>query len=314
MDGAGGSRWVRRWCWGLLILAAGFLLARSAARWFWGFDNLTALLVPAGCGLALLFLLSLLSRDRLVIGLAVAVLMWGWYPVFAGGLRRAEPAGAELRILAMNVKTANRDFARACDAIARSGADVVVVMEVDEDWERALDGLEERFPYRICEPRFDNFGIALLSRTPLIEAATLEPGHCTPMIRAVIESDGRAVTVLGVHPLPPMGAELFHARNVQLSKIAALARKEGNPVVVAGDLNVAPWSPYFRWLLEDGGLRDTRSMWDLWGSYPTQWPVGRARIDHVLISAQLGVADSGVGEDIGSDHLPVWATVGFRRQ
>ena len=304
-------KWV---CWGLLLLAGGFLFARGCARWNVVCDNLTAFVVPMGCGLVVVFGLALLSRDRLAILLAAVVLARGWYPVIAGGLRRAPSAEADLRVLAMNVKTANRDFERACEFIAGSEADVVVVTEVDEDWERALRGLEERYPNQVCEPRFDNFGIAILSRMPLKEAEVLEPSQCTPMIRAVIECGGRPITLFGVHPLPPMGEALFHSRNVQLLKISELARKEHNPVIVAGDLNVAPWSPYFRWLLEDGGLLETRRALDWTGSYPTRWPIGRARIDHILVSAQLGAAESALGEDIGSDHLPVSATVGFRQE
>jgi endonuclease/exonuclease/phosphatase family metal-dependent hydrolase len=91
-------------------------------------------------------------------------------------------------------------------------------------------------------------------------------------------------------------------------------------VVVLGDLNVTQFSPRWDELLEDGKLSDTRRGRGLMGSWRVQipklgWkpPLPRRPLDHVLLGDDLVVVDRRLGPDLGSDHLPVVADVGWRR-
>ena len=81
--------------------------------------------------------------------------------------------------------------------------------------------------------------------------------------------------------------------------------------MVVGDLNCTPWSPHFRRLLRDAGLRDVargRGLEPTW--YPTSLPLG-IPIDHVLVSDEIGVANRELGSDLGSDHRPVRVEISF---
>jgi endonuclease/exonuclease/phosphatase (EEP) superfamily protein YafD len=98
-------------------------------------------------------------------------------------------------------------------------------------------------------------------------------------------------------------------RNGQLRAIAARAKKSNAPVIVLGDLNFTPWSPYFRELLRDGGLRNTSQGHGLHASWPALLPMGRIPLDHCLVSPEIRVSNKQVGPYIGSDHLPVMVEV-----
>jgi endonuclease/exonuclease/phosphatase (EEP) superfamily protein YafD len=76
---------------------------------------------------------------------------------------------------------------------------------------------------------------------------------------------------------------------------------------VVGDLNVTPWSPTFRDLLQAPGLVDTARGRGLRGTWPVCLPGMRIPIDHCLVSGDLQVLDRQVGPGVGSDHFPVMA-------
>jgi endonuclease/exonuclease/phosphatase (EEP) superfamily protein YafD len=82
-------------------------------------------------------------------------------------------------------------------------------------------------------------------------------------------------------------------------------------VIVAGDLNAPAQSLVVRTLL-DSGLRDAFSSAS-WGYGYTHGHSLRPhlfstiRIDHILVSPEIGVADCFVGGKAGSEHRPVIA-------
>jgi endonuclease/exonuclease/phosphatase (EEP) superfamily protein YafD len=88
-----------------------------------------------------------------------------------------------------------------------------------------------------------------------------------------------------------------------------VAAAESRPVIVAGDLNATPWSHGFRQLVRLRGLCDSavgRGVQATWNAH--RW-VPRIPIDHVVVSPEVRVMDRRVGPDVGSDHLPVEATL-----
>jgi endonuclease/exonuclease/phosphatase (EEP) superfamily protein YafD len=95
-------------------------------------------------------------------------------------------------------------------------------------------------------------------------------------------------------------------RNEQLEALARHARATTSlPLVVVGDLNVSPFSPQFRHLLEEGRLRSAA---DGFGWQPT-WPSfllpAGIQIDHALVSPAVTVKAFSRGPFDGSDHRPI---------
>jgi endonuclease/exonuclease/phosphatase (EEP) superfamily protein YafD len=94
-------------------------------------------------------------------------------------------------------------------------------------------------------------------------------------------------------------------RNAELAGIASFAAARQEPVIVAGDFNVAPWSRSFRATLERSGLSDSAAGHGLAPSWPSQFPPVGIRIDHCWVSHHWRSVDVRLGPSTGSDHLPL---------
>jgi endonuclease/exonuclease/phosphatase (EEP) superfamily protein YafD len=210
------------------------------------------------------------------------------------------------KFISANLLRENHDYERFVQFVREEKPDVLFVMEMNEAWTQALESLHEEYPHRRLRPREDAFGLGLFSRAPLEETQVVLSAAGLPSIVATMElSGGQTVLFIGTHPLPPMGEENATDRNEQLINIAQFVAKQKQPVVLLGDLNITPWSPHFRDLLRDSGLRDTQRGQGLQPSWPwLPWPC-RIPIDHALVSKEVKVVERKLGPNIGSDHLPV---------
>jgi endonuclease/exonuclease/phosphatase (EEP) superfamily protein YafD len=229
--------------------------------------------------------------------------------------QRHQPvSGPACRAVSANVHTSNRDAGPFLEFIGSVRPDVILAMEVDDRWQRALEQLLGDYPFSVIRPRPDNFGIALLSRHPIISqrVESLDDSG-VPTIIASIDCEGRPLNVVGTHPLPPVGARRTELRNQHLEALGELVAEFSGPVVVLGDLNTTSWSPRFHELLQQSGLRDSRQGFGVQPTWPTAPWVLRIPIDHALISRDLFVKQRFVGRDIGSDHLPIVITIGVER-
>jgi endonuclease/exonuclease/phosphatase (EEP) superfamily protein YafD len=105
-------------------------------------------------------------------------------------------------------------------------------------------------------------------------------------------------------------------RLIQARTLARELAGSGGPLVVAGDLNAPEASPVIRALLAVG-LRDAFSSAGRGYGYTHGHSLRPRhdflRIDHILVSPQIGVMDSFVGQSNASDHRPVIADLALRR-
>jgi endonuclease/exonuclease/phosphatase (EEP) superfamily protein YafD len=233
-----------------------------------------------------------------------------WLPSTA--LSTAAPAGMardrSLFVISMNVHRLNDDTAPAIAYLRERRPDLVAVLEVDPLWAEALDTLEDLFPNRVIRPRPDNFGIAVLSRWPLIEpqvALFSDTGY--PSIVTTVRADGGDFRFIATHPFPPFDAQATKSLGTHLAGVADAALASPLPCIVAGDFNATPWSHPFRTLLARTGLRDTALGRGVQATWHAHLPAPRIPIDHILAAKETLVVRREVGPDIGSDHYPVEA-------
>jgi endonuclease/exonuclease/phosphatase (EEP) superfamily protein YafD len=209
-----------------------------------------------------------------------------------------------LSLLAVNVRARNAEHAGLLESIAETHPDVVLVVEFTPRWGEHLASLTAKYPYQIRHPRSDNFGIALYSRHPLETAGELMLGSTVAIDARIVAPRGN-VRVIGVHLRPPMSRALARERNAQLAALAAHVAAIDEPLVVLGDINTTPYSPYFARFLETSGLRDARSAFGLGFTWPTSFPLLGIPIDYCLVRNGLTVAQYARLSAFGSDHYPV---------
>jgi endonuclease/exonuclease/phosphatase (EEP) superfamily protein YafD len=301
-----------------LLTAAGLLaclatLTGFVGRFWWGFELTTHFPVQYTLvlgGFALILLALRRWRWSMLFGAFALLNLTFLVPAFQED-DPATPATAghqiTLRALIANVNAENRDFQRIRDLIATADPDLVVLLEATPWLLDRLRDLGERYRHRVAEPRDDLFGIALFSRHPLAQSQIVRFGDpaSPPAIVATITAGARPFTLIGAHPWPPVSADLAEGRNRQLRALAARVRQSQGPVLVLGDLNLSPWSPWFARLLADSGLRDSRRGRGLQPSWPVDWPPLWIPIDHALFSEGICIRHRAIGPAIGSDHYPV---------
>jgi endonuclease/exonuclease/phosphatase (EEP) superfamily protein YafD len=226
-------------------------------------------------------------------------------PLYFGGGPPA-PDLKSYRALLANVNTSNRAFGKAREFIRSSHPDIVVLLEVNDEWVKELQELLSEYPYHELRPRDDNFGMAVFSRLRPIRLEEIKIGRLgVPSVRTELDLDGRKLTIIAVHPLPPASSEYVYYRNEALEALAGLVAAQNGNVMVLGDLNMTSWSPYFGDLLQNAGLRDSRKGYGLQTTWPSLLvPLG-ITLDHCLVSPGIIITNRSVGPFIGSDHLPV---------
>jgi endonuclease/exonuclease/phosphatase (EEP) superfamily protein YafD len=215
--------------------------------------------------------------------------------------------GPTLRVVTVNVWFLNEDPARLLAWLEESPADVVVVQEVNSRWAQAFAQATREYPYRRIVARDDPYGLALLSRWPFERIDTFDFAHDgVPSLRADLRVEGRDVHVIGVHTHWPLLPGLHRARDASLADAARMAAAWPDSTVLLGDLNVSPYAPSFRRLLETSRLRDAFAdqAWHPTWQVPV-WPLSLP-IDHVLVPRTACVTAARVGRSIGSDHRPVF--------
>lgn len=298
---------------GTALLALVTLGRPLADRWW--VAELTTHFVPQYLPLALLALVVLLLRGRrrwaLVAGLLVLVHGVSLLPQYLPADRRPPVTGRTVRLLHLNLWSANGHRPAVVALLGRLDPDVLSLQEVTPEWEEALAPLAGRYRLRRTAARTDNFGIALWTKLPLTTAEKVYVGPAgLPSIVARGLVDGRALTLASTHPICSVDRHLAAWRDAQLTALAG-ARATWDPTaILLGDLNVTPWSPRFGALLAGSGLLDVRDGRGILPTWPAQFPPGmRIPIDHCLVSPDVAVLDVKVLESVGSDHLPLLVTL-----
>jgi endonuclease/exonuclease/phosphatase (EEP) superfamily protein YafD len=235
---------------------------------------------------------------------AVALtLVWLW-PLRPYVVPRNRPSSFNLRIVVANLFAENPTPEVALQFLREQDADVFVLLEVDAEWMTHLTTLSDNYPFGKILPREDNFGLAVLSRRPL-ESVVQKRFGTARVPTLIAELTDPPLRILATHPLPPMGATNTAHRDSQLTELAELCAAEDRATVIAGDLNITPWSSTFRNTLTLGRLADSAWGLGIQPTWPTWTPVPLIPIDHLLTNRQVQTVRRHVGPTIGSDHRPV---------
>lgn len=216
-----------------------------------------------------------------------------------------------LRVATINLLASNREIERAARWLEATDPDVVALLEFTPAHEKALERLRAKWPFAASKTVDSPFGIALWSKTELRDTEVFAFGASWSWaVRATTTTAIGEVSVLAMHPPPPMAEEYAAGRDRALRELAATTAAMPGLRLVLGDANATRWSRAFEDGVAAADLRDSCEGFGFQGS----WPVGlpwffRVPIDHVLVGDGLAVVRRELGVDVGSDHLPVVAEV-----
>ena len=226
-----------------------------------------------------------------------------------------------LKIVQFNLQNSGRDQRGVTEWVSSTGLkdyDVLVLQEASPKMQDLIEYVKGVYPYSIDKTNEGNFGTLVLSRLELRNIETLQTGSAWPnyILRFDVtkEGMGQDIRVFSLHTPPPVSSAVAKARNGQLATVASYINQDDSALkVLIGDLNLTPYSPYFKKLLDDSGLNymQQSSIVVPEGTWPsfTFAPFLQIPIDHVLVSNGLIVDLERLSETSGSDHHPVVASI-----
>ncbi len=223
-----------------------------------------------------------------------------------------------VKILQYNVGRNNdrvNDMARWITSNSEN-ADIVVLFEITDTWQIALERVKWSYPYHITKEVRGNRRIVVLSKLLIdeLEVMDLAYGESGVVIRGATTNFEIPFVMYSIHPAPPLSPAAAKRRNAVLKEAGERIEKEafGHKILV-GDLNVTHFSPVFEQLMKDSKLYDTNQGIDYYeGTWPSFLPrILGIPIDNMLVSKWIKTEKKQLGPAMGSDHRPVITNLTF---
>lgn len=266
--------------------------------------------------LVILGLVYARTKRKALAGVAITAVAWAAWPLLpywhAPGEDNPDASPTPtFKIIAWNLLWENPRKPEGLRWLSAQNADLLLLTECTLDWMKVLAPLKSKYPHQISSGRDGAEGMWLLSRHPLDPPDPAGLAQNKPWISTVVHASGGRLRFIGMHPRTPRSGARFEERNIQYDRAAAISANSEIPVIVAGDLNCTPFSPWFSRLLTHGKLRDTAEGHGLGGTWSGQGI--HLPIDHILASPGWSVIGREIHPDrMGSDHNPVIAILASR--
>lgn len=305
-----------------LGFSVALLISMGLSRYLWVADLANFIRPHLLASGIVLFLVGLALPRRSTkiagaIALVVAAIPFLFLPAPA-----SSTTGTPINVVAANVYVDNPDPADFLAIPTVASADILVLQEVTPRWQDALLA-SGRWAFESSRDLEANTDMKLFSRFPILDARTISPESRDTggryAVRFELLVNERTVVVYAVHPQTPRSTRMWRQRAAYLRDLERALRTEPTDasVIVAGDWNTPPWSPFFRDLLSSSGYRTTEARW--WPS-PTRfsirlWSLTQigTPIDRIVVSPNVGLSELLMGPTFGSNHLPVIARLSIPR-
>ena len=282
------------------------VVAGLLGQWHWILDNLRNFLFLQ-IYIALLFGLIFLLKSYLWSVFSGLIVLIGLASMEYPSSRKAKVntfGKKTYTILTFNVLASNSRYQKLIAYVEEVDPDILALIEVNQKWEAAIQPLSQKYQSMITVIRQDNFGIALLAKHPFITSSIDSYSkQGIPSVIAHIRIDEEDLTVIATHTLPPTSHYYWEDRNHHLKGLKQKLEQQDSPLIVAGDLNVSPWSHFGSQLVGTGDYFHVQDALE-----PT-WPAVlypfSITLDYVLFNEYIEKISYHVGKNLGSDHLPV---------
>ncbi|WP_373516210.1 endonuclease/exonuclease/phosphatase family protein [Pricia sp.] len=221
-----------------------------------------------------------------------------------------------LSLYTANVYQANEKTAVLLQEIQRYDPDIVVLTETNSQWtEILIKNLDADYTEQISIPLENTYGMWVCSKFPLFDSnVRYMIDDSIPSIHTkLILPKNDTLQLIAIHPRPPLPSHnpKSTGRNAELMKTAELARASNYPVIVTGDFNDVAWSGTTELFQQISGLLDIRQGRGFYNTYHAEYPLVRWPLDHIFISPEFRNVVVELGQNIDSDHLPIYVKLSF---
>lgn len=270
--------------------------------------------------LILLCCLSIIGKKRLLlVGTFCTIInltpILPWY-IYQKGISQETP---NLRILVYNLYGGkNSQYSQVTRMVREANPDIAVFLEATNTWIQNLQTLYDILPNSIISPPPGGI-VAVYSKYPINDYSIKFFATNRPTIITNFNINRQVISLIATHPTIPVKISTLTKRNQILEELSKYIQQLNNPVILAGDLNITMWSPYYQKLEQETGLRNSRLGFGIIPTWPAKYKNSivvsifsrffQIPIDHCLISSEIQVVNvktrANSGLNLGSDHLPL---------
>ncbi|ESK55513.1 endonuclease/exonuclease/phosphatase family protein [Acinetobacter tjernbergiae] len=294
--------------------------------WFRGadFPRLQILAIGLVTLVGLLFIQTewSLRRELFLLGVIAAVafqlkMILPYTPIWKKQVQQVRHeqlnTAQQLSVLVANVLTPNNKYHLLQQHIHALQPDIILTLESDQIWQKALEPIEQDYPYRVAVPLDNLYGMHLYSRLALIEPEIkFILSDEIPSIHASVKlRSGIHVQLYCLHPKPPSPTEAKDStlRDAELLMVGDRIKDLDQSCIVMGDLNDVAWSRTTRLFQRISGLLDPRVGRYFMNTFHADYRFLRWSLDHIFHSTDFGLVEMKRLSHIGSDHFPIYVVL-----
>lgn len=222
----------------------------------------------------------------------------------------------QISLFTANVLQKNEEHQKVVDEMNRFDPDVVVFTETNTRWKNQISkNLDASYAYKVEVPLENTYGMLLYSKFELIDPKVqYMVDDSIPSIHTKIKlPEGDLIQLFAIHPTPPMPQHNPSSsdRDAEMMKIAKMSLERELPVVVIGDFNDVAWSGTTSLFQSVGKLLDVRVGRGFYNTFNAKSLIMRWPLDYIYTSEEFRLKKIKLGDDTGSDHFPLFASLSF---
>src|SRR5690606_16220763 len=169
---------------------------------------------------AILFLSFFITRNYtgkftlltlILLGFCMAYLVykiWPYTPFAKKEMKKVkngDPSN-QVKLYTANVFQDNRSYDRLLAQVKKINPDVILLLETDKGWEKAMQEISNEYPHVLKEPLENTYGLLFYSRFPIVDGGIkYMVEDDVPSIEVTLQMpSGANIKLWGLHPKPPV--------------------------------------------------------------------------------------------------------------
>lgn len=213
-----------------------------------------------------------------------------------------------LKLLTINVYQDNEEYDLTVQRIQEVKADVVYLLETDQEWMDAVQSIKKEYPYFIEVPKDNTYGLLLYSKFEIFnESINYWVDEEIPSLTLDLKIKDQIVRLYGIHPTPPVPQENPESteRDAEILIVGKKSEEFKGPSIVFGDLNDVAWSHTTRLFLRISKMLDPRIGRGMFNTFHAKYWFAKWPLDHFFVSSHFRLINMKVEKSVQSDHYPI---------
>ena len=256
-----------------------------------------------------LLLIALVLRQRIIAQLAIVLFTINTIDILLYYIPNALLTDQHnVRLLLYNADRNYLPYVGVGDVVTfleKEQPQIAVLLEIGTEQAAELQAQTE-FAHSFAHQDIPTDGFLILSHYPLLSTEVLSIGAGRRAGVVTVQVAEEIVTIIAPHPTNPLWS--IEERDGQIAGLAEWVDSAETPLIIAGDLNITPWSARFKAIEKaSANVRHTRYGQGLLPTWTAPIPGLKLPIDHILTSGEIRLHQLSLGDDLGSDHRPLIA-------